>query len=169
MKSSPLKIAIIGSLLVIIFALIMHFTGNSYNKAVSYITYLIVVGTIVMSIYLYKKNDMNDSMSFREGFWAGMQATLIFAVIGCIWMVVYIKVVNPEFMSVMKQMQMDEMIKRGMTDDQMEKALPMMEKFMSLPFMIVSALVMYSVFGAITSLITSAILKNRSSNELPTQ
>lgn len=169
MNSSPIRIAIIGALSIIIFGLIAHFTGNSYSKFISYITYLIVVITILLSIYFYKKNDMHDIMTFKEGFWAGMRATLVFSLIGCIWMIVFIKIINPEFMSVMKSMQLDEMTKNGMSDDQIEKAMPMIEKFMSLPILFITAFIMYTVIGTITSAIASAVMKNRSENDLPTQ
>ena len=169
MNSSPIRSAIIGSLLVIILALILHFTDNSYNKAASSIAYLILVVSVIMSIYFFKKIDKNGAMTFKEGFLAGMRTTLIFALIGCIWMIFYIKVVNPEFMTVIKQKQLDELVKQGLSDEQIEESLPMLNKFMTIPFMFISAFMMYTLTGIVITLITSAILKNRTEYDLPTQ
>ncbi len=169
MNSSPIRSAIIGAFIVIILALIFHFTGFSYNKVASSSGYLILIISVVLGIHLFKNNDNNKLMTFKEGFWAGMRTTLIFTLICCIWMVLYIKVINPEFMSVIKQKQLDELINRGMTDEQIEASMPMMNKFMSVPFLFISAFMMYTVIGMIVTLITSAIMKNRTEYDLPTQ
>jgi uncharacterized membrane protein len=106
-------------------------------------------------------------MTFKEGFWAGMRATLIFSLIGSIWMIIFIKFISPDFINTMKQMQMDEMIKKGMTDEQIEVAMPMINKFMTLPFMFIIGFITYTFIGTITAAISSGIMKNRSSDSLP--
>ena len=169
MKSSPIKIAIIGALCIIIYAMLLHFIGQAFNRGLTSLSYIIVIATIVFGIYFYKKNDMNDSMTFKEGFWAGFRATLILALIGCLWLVLYIKVVNPDFMTSMKQMQLDQLTKQGLTDEQIDAAMPMMDKFMSIPFMFISGFMMYTLLGTITAAIASAVMKNRNQSDLPIQ
>jgi|688.fasta_scaffold157707_2 putative effector of murein hydrolase len=167
MNSSPIRIAIVGALIVIIYGLLLHFTGNSYNKSLTNLSNIIVIATIALGIYFFKKNDNNGVMTFKEGFWAGMRATLIFSLIGSIWMIIFIKFISPDFINTMKQMQMDEMIKKGMTDEQIEVAMPMINKFMTLPFMFIIGFITYTFIGTITAAISSGIMKNRSSDSLP--
>jgi putative effector of murein hydrolase len=167
MNSSPIRIAIVGALIVIIYGLLLHFTGNSYNKSLTNLSNIIVIATIALGIYFFKKNDNNGVMTFKEGFWAGMRATLIFSLIGSIWMIIFIKFISPDFINTMKQMQMDEMIKKGMTDEQIEVAMPMINKFMTLPFMFIIGFITYTFIGTITATISSGIMKNRSSDSLP--
>ena len=167
MNSSPIRIAIVGALIVIIYGLLLHFTGNSYNKSLTNLSNIIVIPTIALGIYFFKKNDNNGVMTFKEGFWAGMRATLIFSLIGSIWMIIFIKFISPDFINTMKQMQMDEMIKKGMTDEQIEVAMPMINKFMTLPFMFIIGFITYTFIGTITAAISSGIMKNRSSDSLP--
>jgi c-di-AMP phosphodiesterase-like protein len=162
------KFGIIGALIVIIWSLIAHFAGLSYNNWVSWISTLLQVIIFVLSCVNFKKTEGQGYMTLGEGMKNGVQTALIMAVIGTIWGIVYVKFINPEFMQHIMDMQITEMEKKGMEDEQIDQAMKIMKIFTSLPMLIIFGMLGTLFWGTITTLITSAIIKKEKPVDMTT-
>lgn len=165
MNSTGIRFGIIGGLLSILFSLTMHFTGLYLNRGVGSFGYLLVIGIVVMSIHFFKQNECNGRMTFKEGFWNAMRTSLIMSLIASLWLFVYVKAINPNFLAEINNLQYEELVKQKMPEEQIEVAMEMAKKFTTLPVLFVSGLIMYIMVGTITGAITSAIMKNKTNDE----
>ena len=154
---------IIGAVL-IIYSLILNFTGKGQDRALGWVAYLLFVIGLIMFINMYG-NAKNNEVTFGGLFSYGFKTTAIATLLIVICLAIIISIM-PEF----KQKILDAMRKgmedQGkMDDDKIDQAV----QWFSRNFMLViigGALFMYLLFGAIASLIGAAITKKNPVNPL---
>ncbi len=130
-------------------------TGESSILS-SVLNYGIMIGGIVMAIMYHKKENLFGQISFGDAFKTGLFTTLIMAIIGVIWTLVFFNFIAPDAIEIMREIAMEQL-----DDEQADQMGDMMESFMSPGVIAGSAFVGYLIIGLIISLISSAILKNK--------
>lgn len=88
-----------------------------------------------------------------------MLITLTIAVISIAYFMLYTNVIDVDFVDNLLEISRQEMEKRGMSEEQIEKGLEMSKKFMTPGLMIAFSLFGTLVFGAIAALIAAAVHK----------
>ena len=149
---------IIGTAL-IIYSLILNFTGKGQDRALGWVAYLLFIVGIIMFINMYG-NAKNNELTFGGLFTYGFKTTAIATLLIVICLVIIIFVM-PDF----KQKILDAMRKgmedQGkMDDDKIDESV----NWFSRNFMLLivgGALFMYLLTGVIASLIGAAITKKR--------
>ncbi|RZL26426.1 MAG: DUF4199 domain-containing protein [Pedobacter sp.] len=124
---------IIIGLVLIVFFLAFYFTGNTFNKGpLSYLPTLIFMGALIYFIIQWA-NANNNNVTFGQCFKYGFKTTAIVAIIMTIFIAAFIFAL-PEYKEKFVEFMSSEMEKESsqITDDQKEKALEMMEKFIIL-------------------------------------
>lgn len=157
-KSVAIKYGVINGLLAIIFFLILDFAGLTDNK------YLNWVGIIISAvlIFLAQKEYLREGdgyLNYGQGVGLGTLLSLVGATISSIFTFIYIKFINPAFLENLVEAQRMSMEEQGLSDDQIEQAMSISEKFMSPPMMLVMGIIGGVIVGVIISLIISAINK----------
>ena len=127
---------------------------------VSILNWGVIIGAIYMAIKSQKDNELGGYLSMGRGIGTGMLTALILAVVSLVWTYVFFSYIDPGMIADIKEMQLVELEKQGLTEQQIEDTLPTLEKF-STPFAMgaVGALMTLLIFGLPTSIISSAILK----------
>jgi len=142
---------------VVIYALGKQYEKNTY---VGIASFLILAAFISYGIMQFKKQ--NDGfLSFGEGLKTGIAIALIAGLVSIIYSYVFMKFIEPNFMSNMMQMQQDKMMEMNpnMSDEQINAAMTMAKKFSS-PWVIMAFGLLYSAFvGFIVSLVATLIMK----------
>jgi hypothetical protein len=155
--TTPVVKGLILSLILIVFGVALHLTGQSMNKGINSLQYIIIIGGIIWACISYAKQ-MNHNVTFGNVFAHGFKTTSVVTVIMVIYTVLAITVLFPE----MKQMAMDqataEMEKGNMPEEQMEQAISITQKFF-VPFAIGGVLLAFMFLGCISSLIGAAVAK----------
>ena len=154
---------IIGAAL-IIYSLILNFTGKGQDRTLGWVAYLLFVVGLIMFVNMYG-NAKNNEVTFGGLFSYGFKTTAIATLLIVICLVIIIS-----FMPDFKQKILDTMRKgmedQGkMDDDKIDQAV----QWFSKNFMLVivgGALFMYILFGVIASLIGAAITKKNPVNPL---
>lgn len=135
-------------------------TNPAFGWIINILNYAVLpVIFIAMGCNAYKK--ANDGfISFGQCLKIGVITCLIAAVIYGIFFVIF-TLIFPEFIPEMMEKMKSAMIAQNpdMTDDQMEMALSMTEKFMKPAIMIPVTLLMYTFIGFIWALIIGAVVK----------
>lgn len=167
-KKIALNYGLMLGLLSIVLSVIAYVTENHIDRPwwISVLSTIIMVWAILYGIKAFKKEN-GGYLSLVEAIKTGLAISLIAGIIGAIFNYIFVTVIEPEFVNQMLEMTRDKMIEQNpeMTEDQMEMALGMTEKFMSPGIMSAMAIIATLFFGFIISLITGLVMKqNRPTN-----
>ena len=140
-----------------LFFLDMHYKGET---ATSLMGYALLIGLILWAIMHFKKN--NDGyISLSEALKTGVGAALISAIIVCIYTIVLIQYLDPEFLDKSIEYQKQKMLQENpeISLENVNKMFDMQKEF-SGPFIISGFIIILNLFfGFIISLIVGLIIK----------
>lgn len=160
METKPTSPAIKGimiSLILIVFSLVLQFMDLTQNKALGSIGLLLfAVGIIWSCIYYAKQLDAN--VTFGSVFSDGFKTSAAVAALMVVFTFISFKLLFPESIDKILEQSRQDMVKKNMTDDQIEMAISMTKKFF-MPFAIGGAILLYLILGAISSLIGAGVAK----------
>lgn len=145
----------------IVFALMLYSADMHYQGglAVMGVSLVITIGVIILALIQFRKAN-NGFMSLAQALKVGIGTCLIGGIIGIVFNLFMMTVIDPEMMNKAMASQREQMIATyGMTPDQADQQLEMGKKFSSPAMQIVFGLV-YSLFiGFVVSLIGGFILR----------
>lgn len=155
--------AILGAILVV-YSLVIQFMGLMQNQALGYVSYVILIGGLVLFIHLYAKSQ-NNQVSFGGLFGYGFKATAIVILIMLVFVIGF-NLAFPEFKEKIVEMSRQKMEEDGKsTDAEIETAMNMISKNYLL-FAILGTILGMAILGAIGSLLGAAITKKKPVNPL---
>ena len=140
-----------------LFFLDIHYQGET---ATSLIGYALLIGLVLWAIMHFKKN--NDGyISLSEALKTGVGTALISAIIVCIYTIVMIQYLDPEFLDKSIEYQKQKMLQENpeISVESVNKMFDMQKEF-SGPFIISGFIIILNLFfGFIISLIVGLIVK----------
>ncbi len=149
---------ILGGALVV-YSLILFVTGLHMNQGLSYVSYVLIIGGLVMAMLDYRRGNQGF-MSFGQGFRLGLLTSVVSSILSSIFSALYVGVINPGIKEEMLAKTREEMAKNPqMTEEAMDMAMKMSEKMFTPWALAGIGLVGGIIMGIIFSLIISAILK----------
>ncbi len=155
--------AILGGILVV-YSIILQFTGLWENQALGYLSYAILIGGLIMFIHLYAKSKDNQ-VTFGNLFSYGFKATAIVILLMLAFVIVF-NLAFPEFKEKIIETTRQKMEEDGKsTDSQIEMAVGMVDKYYLL-FAVIGTVIGMAILGAIGSLIGAAVTKKKPVNPL---
>ncbi|MCC5921678.1 MAG: DUF4199 domain-containing protein [Cyclobacteriaceae bacterium] len=144
-------------------ALIFHFLivdmmGETSNTALNYLQYLYLAVGIFFCHKEYKEHQ--EEMNYGRGFGIGMRLTLIAGSISAIFSLIYITLINTEYIAQLIEHQRIMMEEQGVDDEVIEVALGFTETLQGNPFLFFGAALIGTLFmGLVVSLLISIITK----------
>ena len=152
---------IIGAIL-IVFTLVIQFTGMETNSAIGWVSYLIILGGIIVFINLYGKA-MDNQVSFGNLFSYGFKTTTVVTLVMILFSVILF-LLFPDMKEKMFEVARQKMEERkDITADEIESGMSLWKR-MFWVFTIGGILLLYAIIGAIASLIGAAITKKNKIN-----
>ena len=153
--------------ILVVYSILLNYMDLSQNQSMGWLSYIILVGGLILFINLYGKAK-NNQVTFGNLFSYGFKATAIITLIMIAFIIIFF-LAFPEFKDKIVDAAREGMEKQGkMTDDQIDQGLEMFEKNFIL-FSAGGALFMYLILGAIGSLIGAAITKKQPRNPFDQQ
>jgi hypothetical protein len=164
-EKKPINHIVAGLLiagLVIILSIILGLMGQTTNQSAGWISYIIIIGGLILFINLYGKSK-NNYVSFGELFSYGFKATAVVTIMFVLFFIIY-NYLSPELKEQAIQAAREQMENRkGATDDQIETSVNMVEKYY-MAFAVGGTILGFLIIGAIGSLIGAAVTKKRPKN-----
>lgn len=155
---------LIISAMLIVFSLGIYFLDMMQNRAMAWISYLILIGGLILFINLYGKAK-NYELGFGGLFGYGFKSTAIIALSMGLFSLLFF-LAFPEFKEQILEMTRNAMEEQGKaTDKQIEDMFSMMDKNFLL-FYIGFPILGYVFFGVIGSLIGAAVTRKNPVNPL---
>jgi hypothetical protein len=120
---------------------------------------------IFLGIREQRAGEGNGYLTFGKGFSTGMMIALIGGVISTVFTYLYFTILNPGIVTYIKLKQEEEMLKRGMSESQVESMAENMDTWTSPGMMTAFVFLGILLLGLVISLISSAILKKENPAE----
>ena len=157
--SIGVRFGLLAGLVSIIFSFILFVTQNDQSP-LRWLGLVILIGAMVMAHNAYKRAH-NGFMNYSEGLGIGVIMGGVSGVLGTIFNFLYMKFIDPEYMSRLMETTRAKMEEKGgMSDEQIDQAVAMMQKFSSGGWMVLFGVVGSLLFGLLIALVVSAITKN---------
>ena len=163
-KSTFWKSAMIDGLylgiLVTLYSVILYVSGQALNKSMGYISFVMYIVGVVLAQINYRNRDLNGAISYGQAVGFGVAVMLFSGIIASLYTLIIYKI-DPSLIQQVKLMQEEELLKKGMSEEQIETAMSFASKMMT-PGWISFMVLLGSVFmGPIISLVTSIFVKRQ--------
>ena len=143
----------------IIFSFVL-FVTESDQSPIRWLGLGILIVAMVLAHNFYKQAH-NGFMSYAEGLTIGAIMSVVSGALSTAFNYVYMTFVDPEYMGRVTEITRTKMEEQGqMTDEQIDQAVGMMQKFSSGGWMIVFGILGSLLFGFLIALLVSAFTKH---------
>ena len=156
--SVALKYGLITALISIVYTLILMVLDMSENQLLSGLSFIIMIAGIVLAMKEYRTLN-GGFMSYGQGLGLVTLVSTVTGLLSGIFMWIYTSFVDTEYMARMRDKQVDALLDRGMSDEEVDAAMKMTESFQGPLALILGGLIGSVVIGFLLSLILSAIMK----------
>ncbi len=150
--------AILG-LLMIIYTILLYVMGQSFNKALGYVTFIFIIVMVFYGAKSYRDNNLNGYITYGRALGISMIIVLIASVINAVYFYIHATIVDTEYFTKLIIATEEELLGKGMSDDQIEMAISMQQKMMKPAIMSLLSIFSIGFWGFIFSLITSIFVK----------
>ena len=157
-KLSNLNAGLLLFLVMVVFTLIINMGGLQRNTQLSWISYLIIIGGIILIVIKYGK-DMDNNVTFGNLFAYGFKTiavtTILFIAFSLLFYMIF-----PEYKAQLLEISRENAMQKATPDnrEQLEKGIEMFQRFFWVA-VIGGILISFAILGAIGSLIGAAIAK----------
>ncbi|MCC3160505.1 DUF4199 domain-containing protein [Hymenobacter sp. 15J16-1T3B] len=158
--AAGLRYGVLTGIVSIIYAFILMMTGMEQNSGMSIITFLILIGGIVLAHRYYKEHNAGF-MSYGQGLGIAAVLGAVTGLLSGIFRYIYITFIDPQYMeNTMNAMRAKLETEGKLSDEQIDQAVQMAQKFSgSGPIGILFAVLGTALFALLLALIISAITK----------
>ena len=160
MENKPVSNIVAGAIisgLIIVYSVVLYFTGMQANQALGWVSYGILVGGVAYFVNAFGKANKNK-LTFGNLFAYGFKVTAFTTVVFVIFMIIF-NLVYPEFKEKIFEMTRQQLEQQGkLTEDQINTAVEMTKKIFIVG-LIAGSIFLFALFGALGSLIGAAITK----------
>ena len=147
----------------IVYNLVLQFTGLWKNSSMAWISYILLVAGLIFFINQYG-NALNNQVTFGNLFSYGFKATALLTLIMIAFTIIMF-LGFPDMKEKMMDIARQKMEERNTPDDQIQTAMEMWQK-MFWVFTIGGIILVYAIVGAIGSLLGAAVTKKKPVNPL---
>lgn len=157
--TTALRYGLLTGLVSILFSFLLIVTNQLGNSMLGLVALLIAIGGIVLAQRDFRTRN-GGFMSYGEGVGIGALLSLVSGVLSSAFSFVY-RLIDPSVAEQAIEQVRAKMEAAGtMSDEQIDQAIAMSQKFSSGPIGLLIGIIWAVVVGTILSLIISAILKN---------
>lgn len=149
----------ITGIALIIYTLILYLAGLTFNTALGYVSYIILIAGIIMGTLAYRNKVLNGYISYGNAFLTGLLIVVFAAILSSFFSFILMRFIDPGLIEQLVSKTEEKLINQGLNDEQIEIAVDRMRKMMASPFSVILGLLGMIIVGAILSLITSAFIK----------
>ena len=153
----------------ILYSALLYFADQTLNKSLGYLSMVIYILFIYLGIRSYRNNYLNGFISYGQALGSGVLISLYAAILSAAFAYFLYSVIDPGLIQKLLNMSEQQLIDRGMTDDQIQMAMKVTSKFMNPLFLTISSLFSGVFFGFIISLLEAIFLKNEGNPMVTTE
>lgn len=143
----------------VLFSLLLYSVDVSRTGWVNYLSFVILIIGIVIATIAYRDKINSGFLSYGRCLSIGVLISLVVGIVMAIYSYVFFSYFDPGALDKLLEASEQEMINRGMSDEEIDLAMPFTEKMMSPVFLSITSLLSMVLYGTVFSLITSIFIK----------
>ena len=163
---TTLGYGVILAVVVIIFSLLMFVLDVDRQSSLNYLSYVIVLAGIIIFQLNYRNKYLGGYISYGKAFTVGLLTIVYFSILISIFTYIFFVYIDPGAIEEGMRIAEEKMLERGMSDQEIDQAMKMAERFQSPAMFTFWALLGNIVIGAILSLITAIFVKKEGAGEV---
>lgn len=156
---AAVNLGIMLGLAMIIYSILLFFFNLHLNNYLGYVTYVIVIAFLILGVKSFRDNNLNGVMPYSKALGLSTLIVLFASVIYGIYTYFLVTIIDPAYIDKLLAMAEEELLKKGIPDEQIEMGLSLQKKMMKPVLLSVFGFVGNMFIGFIIALITSAIVK----------
>ncbi len=164
MKSS-LVYAVYLAIFFIIISVIFYVANSTFSKTAQYVGYVVTILAVVVVQLNYRKS-LGGFMTYGQGLGIAIVPLFFAGIIVAVYTYLLFTVIDAELINQLHAMTEEQMLQRGMPEEQLDAALSMSKKFQNPLMMTIMTPIMYTISGLIVGLITSIFTKKTAKEEI---
>jgi len=160
---------VITGVVLIVFSLILFLVNLHMNKTLNYISYIFIIGGMLLCSLDYRKKYLNGYMSYGKAFTACFLVGLYAAILSGIYTYFFAQFIHPGLVQELIEQARENVMaaNQNMSEEQLETALAYSTKFMSPPFLAIWGLIGTAIISTIISLILAIFIKKEDKTLMP--
>ena len=153
-------------LVMIVYTLIMYVANLYLNQTLQYVSFVVLIAGMVFGAIQYRKVELNGYMTYKQAFLVNFLIGMFSTIVSIIFFFFYIKYINTGLMDeLLAQVRTKMEAKAGsMSQEQMDQAMSMTERFMTPVWMVVWGFLGNTFWAAVFSLIIAIFLRKKDPN-----
>jgi len=158
-----LKWGIILGLVSIVYSTILFLTDNVGDSWTSFVSIGISVGGLIMAMREFRT--LNEGyMTYGEGLTVGMTTSVVSGLLSSLFSLFYMSFIDTNVMAKVADKTREKLEESGLSDDQIDQQMEMMERFQSPGFTFTFGILAVIIGGLILSLIIAAFMRKNKAN-----
>ena len=153
-----LKYGILTSVAIMVYTTILNVSGQSQNKWLAMLTYVIMIIGIVLALKEFREAN-KGFMTYGECLGLGSLVSAVLGLLSSMFAMIYIRFIDPTIITQTLEKARADMEARGLDDAQIDNYMEISQKFSSPGIMFAAGVFGYLFMGFIFSLIISAVLR----------
>ncbi len=149
---------------VVLYSVILYVAGQTQNKTLAFLSYIIFVAGIVMAQITYRNRELGGAISYGQAVGIGAAVMLFAGIISALYTIIIFSI-DPGLIDQIKILQEEALLKQGMSEEQIEATMAISSKMMSPGIMAISGTIGSVIIGTIISLITAIFVKKQPSED----
>ena len=152
----------------VIFSLLMYLLDIKRESGWNYLSLVVMAIGLYWAMITVRDKTLGGTISYGQAFATGFWTGFIAAIISVIFTYLYVTIINPDFVSEIIAQAEEKMLEANpnMSDEDLDRALHMTEKFTSPVMITVWAFVANVIFATILSLIIAIFAKREGTIEI---
>ncbi len=161
-RSVGIRYGLLTGLISILYFVALNVAGVDTTQGIGRWASLIFSAALIFLAHKYYKENGDGYMSIGQGIGIGFWLGLISSVLSSIFTYIYIKFIDNTFIQQLLDKQREVLEEKGtLSDDQIDQAMNMTEKFMTPEIMLVLGLIGGIIIIVIVSIIVSLITQKK--------
>ncbi len=155
--------AILG-VVYVLYSILLYLLDLNFEKWASWANYLIMIIAIIWATKSYRDNIEKGHISYSKALGYGVVVVFSSTIISALYIYIFMKYIDTDLIEKMFVMMENELMKKGLQDEEIEMAVEINKKFMSPASLALISIPTMTFVGFIISLITSIFLKKENNS-----
>lgn len=154
---------LVAGLMLIAYSLFTYLIGQSLNKTLGYLSLVILAICLYIFSKQYRDKVNGGVLTYGQGFSVGLLVGIFAGILVTFFSVIELTYIDPSLIDKQLDMIEQQLLAKGMSEDQVEMAISMSKKWMTPGLMFIGGILSFAFWSALISLITAAVLRKNPS------
>ncbi|MCX7955462.1 MAG: DUF4199 domain-containing protein [Bacteroidales bacterium] len=155
---NSMNFGLITALVLVIFNLIFYVIFPTQQTLLGILTYIVLIVMIFIGTKFLRDNMLGGYISYGKSVASGVLISLCVSVIIAFYVFTFYKL-DPHSLEKIIELQEEELYKRGLPEDEIEKSIEIISKFTTPTTLAIGTILNYILLGTLFSLIIGAFTK----------